>query len=243
VNDDQRPASILCVTAHPDDVDFGAAGTIAALTAAGTRVTYCIVTDGDAGALDAHADITALAAVRRDEQRRAAAQVGVDEVTFLGHPDGRVAVTTALRRDIAREIRRARPDVVIAQSPERNYARIRASHPDHLAAGEATLDAVYPDARNPYAHPELLADGFEPHVVGEVWLMAAPGGPVSSGWRTFDITTSIDRKIEALLCHASQVGSGDELGTTIRSWATATARDAGLGDGRLAEAFQVVHTA
>ena len=143
---------ILVVTAHPDDVDFGAAGTVATWTEQGIDVTYCIVTDGAAGSADPTIDLAALAEIRQAEQRKAAAEVGVTDLHFLAYPDGALELSMALRRDLSRVIRIVRPERVVAQSPERNWDRIRASHPDHLVAGEATLQAVYPDARNPYAH-------------------------------------------------------------------------------------------
>ncbi len=138
---------VLVVTAHPDDVDFGAAGTVATWTDAGYEVTYCIVTDGDAGGFDPDVPRSEIAGIRQAEQRAAAAEVGVTDVRFLGYPDGRLYVTHELRRDISRVIREVRPQRVVTQSPDRNYARIYASHPDHLATGEAVLCAVYPDAR------------------------------------------------------------------------------------------------
>ncbi len=155
------------VTAHPDDVDFGAAGAVAAFTSAGVEVTYCIVTNGQAGGSDRTMSRAEMAALRQDEQRAAAAVVGVNDVRFLGHPDGTVQASLQLRRDISRVIRQVRPERVITQSPERNWDAIYASHPDHLAAGEAAVCAVYPDARNPFAHPELLEDeGLEPWSAG-----------------------------------------------------------------------------
>lgn len=232
------PSRVLVVTAHPDDVDFGASGTVASWTASGVEVAYCIVTDGAAGALEPTTDIESLAAVREAEQRKAAAVVGVEDVTFLGYSDGHLAVTAEVRRDIARVIRRVAPDRVLCQCPERNWDRIHSSHPDHLAAGEATLDAVYPDARNPFAYPELLAAGFEPHVVSEVWMMAAPGG----GNEVVDITATIDSKIAALRCHHSQVGDGGDLEERIRTWSAATAEAMGLPTGRFAEVFRAVDT-
>jgi LmbE family N-acetylglucosaminyl deacetylase len=237
MSDAETPERALVVTAHPDDVDFGAAGTIATLTAAGTAVTYCIITDGNAGAVDRDTDLTKLAEVRQEEQRAAAAEVGVHDVRFLGYPDGRLEVSMALRRDIARVIRSVRPQRVISQSPERNWDRVRASHPDHLAAGEAALDAVYPDARNPFAHPELLDEGLEPHSVDEVWLMAAPKAS-----RAVDITDTIDRKIAALLCHRTQIDDGDRIREMIRNWGERTAQEQGFAAGRIAEAFRVVDT-
>ncbi len=176
---------VLVVTAHPDDVDFGSAGTVAAFTSAGVEVTYCIVTDGDAGGSDRSMSRGDMAALRRDEQRAAAAAVGVTDVRFLGHPDGLVEASRALRRDISRVIRQVRPERVLTQSPERNWDAIFASHPDHLATGEAAVCAVYPDARNPFAHPELLDEGLEPWSVSELWIMSPHGGGSlrASRWR------------------------------------------------------------
>ncbi len=235
---DSIPERALVVVAHPDDCDFGSAGTVATWAAKGAQVSYCIVTDGAAGSSDPDVDLSNLAETRQQEQRAAAAAVGVHDVTFLGYPDGRLTPSLEVRRDIAREIRRARPDVVVSQSPQRWFDRIRASHPDHLAAGEATLCAVYPDARNPYAFPELLSDErLEPFEVPEVWLMASP---VPN--RYVDISQHVEDKIAALLCHRSQIAKPDELAEMIRGWALTTGEVSGLGQGTMAEAFQVVDT-
>ena len=153
--DDAEISRILSITAHPDDVDFAAAGTIACWTEAGIEVVYCVVTDGDAGGFDESFPRAEMPALRRAEQVAAAKCVGVDDVRFLGYPDGRVEATLDLRRDLARVIRQVRPDRVVCPSPERSYARIGIGHPDHRAVGSAALDAVYPDARNPFAFPEL----------------------------------------------------------------------------------------
>ncbi len=237
MNGSSDPAKILVVTAHPDDVDFGVAGSIATWTDQGISVTYCIVTDGSAGSAIPGIEASALKGIRQDEQRKAAAEVGVTDVHFLGYADGSLSVSLELRRDIARMIRIVRPERVVCQSPERNWDRIRASHPDHLAAGEATLQAVYPDARNPYSYPELLADGLEPHVVEEVWLMASPRST-----HAVDITATIERKLAALRSHHSQLAGTENLEEMIRSWAAAAATALGLPEGRLAEGFQVVDT-
>ena len=228
---------ILVVTAHPDDVDFGAAGTVATWTEQGIDVTYCIVTDGAAGSADPTIDLAALAEIRQAEQRKAAAEVGVTDLHFLAYPDGALELSMALRRDLSRVIRIVRPERVVAQSPERNWDRIRASHPDHLVAGEATLQAVYPDARNPYAHAELLAEGLEPHVVEEVWLMASPRTGVA-----VDITATIERKIAALLSHRSQIADPEKLADIVRSWTAANAASFDMPEGHFAESFQVVDT-
>jgi LmbE family N-acetylglucosaminyl deacetylase len=231
------PATVLVVCAHPDDVDFGAAGTVAALTDAGSSVAYCMVTSGEAGSDHLPIDAAALAALRQDEQRAAAREVGVDDVTFLGHADGQLEPTIALRRDIARVIRRVRPDLVIGQSPDRMLGRVFASHPDHLAAGEATLCAVYPDARNPRAFPDQLAEGLTPHTVAEVWLMSHPDSDLR-----IDVTDTFDRKVAALRAHESQTGHRDDLEAMLRGWLSAGAEAGGMADGRLAESFKVVPT-
>ncbi|MDE3044549.1 MAG: PIG-L family deacetylase [Acidobacteriota bacterium] len=233
---DESITRALVVVAHPDDVDFGSAGTIATLTASGVEVSYCLVTSGDAGGDGSTSTNEERAAEREREQTLAAKEVGVTDLTFLRWPDGRVEVTLELRRAIAGVIRRVKPDLVITQSPERNYERIFASHPDHLAAGEATLRAVYPDARNPHAFPELLREGLEPHTVGLVWLAGAAPTMV------VDITDHFDRKVAALRQHVSQVGEREGLEEMIRTWTRTTAKMAGLKKGRLAEGFRVVIT-
>jgi LmbE family N-acetylglucosaminyl deacetylase len=227
----------LCVLAHPDDVDFGSAGTVATWTAAGTEVSYCIVTDGDAGGFD-ETPRHEMGPLRREEQRAAAAAVGVQDVRFLGYPDGRLELSLDLRRDISRVIRQVRPQRVLTSSPERFWERIGASHPDHMTVGESTLRAVYPDARNPFAWPELLQDeGLEAWTVAEVWLGASPRAD-----HAVDITDVVDRKIAALGCHKSQVSHMPDLPGFIRGWSGQLGRRHGLPEGRLAEAFHVVFT-
>lgn len=237
VIDDRDIARALVVMAHPDDVDFGAAGTIAGWTDRGVQVTYLMVTDGEAGGFDDGITREQMAELRRAEQRAAAAEVGVRDVRFLGYPDGRVEATLKLRRDIARVIRQVRPDRVLMPSPERNYRRIHPSHPDHRAVGSAALDAVYPDARNPYAFPELREEGLAAWTVREVWLT---GGPEDNHY--VNVTETFPRKIAALRSHASQVAHLDDLEGMVRGRLTANARAAGLPEGRLAEGFQVVAT-
>jgi LmbE family N-acetylglucosaminyl deacetylase len=235
---DEHPERILVVVAHPDDVDFGAAGSVATWTDAGIEVSYCIVTDGDAGGFDQDVPRHVMAETRRAEQTAAAKVVGVTDLHFLGHPDGRVQPSLDLRRDLSRVIRTVRPQLVVTQSPERNYQRIYASHPDHLATGEAALCAVYPDARNPFAHPELLDEGLEAWTVPEVWLMA-----LSEPDRFVDITDAFERKVEALHCHVSQHPDPSALEPLLRGWSTMIAAAAGYADGRLAEGFLRVATA
>jgi LmbE family N-acetylglucosaminyl deacetylase len=233
------PERVLVVVAHPDDVDFASSGTIAGWTATAVQVSYCIATYGDAGGFD-ETPRDQMPILREREQRAAAAAIGVTDVTFLGYPDGQLYVTHELRRDIARQIRRVRPQLVLTSTPNRNFQRVAPSHPDHLAIGEATLCAVYPDARNPFAHPELLADeGLEAWTVPEVWVS---GGAEADHW--VDITDVFDRKLAALRAHASQTAHlGDGLEKLLREWNGANAAAAGFPLGRLAEAYQVLPTA
>ncbi|MFC4853344.1 PIG-L deacetylase family protein [Actinophytocola glycyrrhizae] len=229
--------SALVVTAHPDDVDFGAAGTVAVWTSAGIEVSYCVCTSGEASGDGS----PGMAAVREAEQRAAAAHVGVSDLTFLGYPDGAVTPSMELRRDIARVIRRVRPDRVLTWSPEINWDFVPTTHPDHRAVGEATFAAVYPDARNPYAHRSLLdEEGLEPWTVRELWLA---DGPPRLRDKAVDITGAFDRKMAALRSHSSQAGpAGEAIEQELRQYHAATAEQFGLGEGRLAECFQFVDT-
>ena len=236
--DEENVDRILVVVAHPDDCDFGCAASTAKWTAEGRTVSYCLVTDGDAGGSDRSISRPEMARIRRGEQTAAGKAVGVTDITFLGYPDGRLTASIELRRDISRVIRQRQPQRVVCQSPERNWGRIFASHPDHLAAGEAALCAVYPDARNPFAHPELLNDeGLEPWTVGEVYLMAAAKGDV-----VVDVTDTFERKLAALKCHRSQYDDWDALEERLRTWGTANALANNLGEGRYAEGFLRVPT-
>ncbi len=235
--EDRAVNRVLVVTAHPDDVDFGAAGTIATWTDAGIDVVYCVVTDGAAGGHDPSVSRADMVVLRQAEQIAAAKCVGVSDVRFLGYPDGQVEPSIGLRRDIARVIRQVRPDRVACQSPERNYTRMPASHPDHRAVGSAALDAVYPDARNPFAFPELAQEGLEPWTVPEVWIM---GGPQPTHF--VDVTDTFGRKVAALRAHETQTGHMDNLEEFLRGMLSRSAALAGLADGRLAEGFLVLQT-
>jgi LmbE family N-acetylglucosaminyl deacetylase len=237
VLDDSEVQRALCVMAHPDDVDFGSAGTVAAWVKAGIEVSYCLVTDGDAGGFDPSVPRAEIAGIRRAEQTAAAEELGVTDLTFLGYPDGRLEVSMDLRRDISRVIRQKRPDRVICQSPERNYARIFASHPDHLAAGEATLCAVYPDARNPFTFTELMDEGLEPWTVREVWM-----GAMQNPNRFVDISDTVELKLAALRRHDSQLPDAEATLERVRQWVTMTAKAAGLPDGSAAEGYFVIET-
>ena len=230
----------LVICAHPDDVDFGSGGTVAAWTDSGIKVTYCLVTSGDAGGSDLRQSFEERARIREQEQTNAAKILGVTDLRFLRRPDGRVVSDLDLRRDLTRVIRELRPDRVLTQSSERNLDRIYASHPDHLATGDAAISAVYPDARNPFAYPELLeVEGLEPWTVPELWIMGGPSCPPHAAVHS-DITATIDRKIAALRAHRSQTAHREDLEEMVRTWAAMTAEAAGLAEGRLVESFRRV---
>lgn len=229
---------ILVVVAHPDDIDFGVAGSVGTWTARGIDVTYCLATSGEAGGDDRAQPRAHMASVREQEQRIAAAHVGVSDVRFLGFPDGRVEPSLELRCAISRVIREVRPHRVITQSPERLWDRIYASHPDHLAVGEAAAAAVYPDARNPFAHPELLlVEELEPWTVPQLWMMARPDANVF-----VDITEVLPTKLQALKSHESQISDPAWIETLLSDWASANAEAADLSEGRFAELFRAVDT-
>ena len=232
--DIEAPERALIIVAHPDDIDFGMAGTVAALTSAGSHVAYCLTTSGEAGDDDLSHTPTELAAMRQAEQTAAAARVGVSDLHWLGHPDGMVVADLGLRRDIARVIRIQRPDVVLCQTTIPNWDHIYISHPDHLATASAALAAVYPDSRNPRAFPELLDEGHKPHNVSEIWLIGTEPN------RYVDITDTFENKVAALREHRSQTENMEDLDGRLREWSSETARAGGLPDGRLAEAFRVV---
>jgi LmbE family N-acetylglucosaminyl deacetylase len=238
VIDDTGVERVLVVTAHPDDVDFGSAGTVATWTAAGIDVTYCIVTNGDAGGFDPAVPRNEIAGIRQREQRAAAAEVGVSDVRFLGYPDGQVEVSLQLRRDIARVIREVRPNRLISQSPVRNMTRMPVSHPDHIAVGEATLSALYPDARNPFAFIDDSLAELPAWTVAQTWIAG-----MERINHYVDVTDVFDRKKAALQAHASQMVNIPDLDGLLRGWLGANAAAAGWPQGRLAEAFWAMDTA
>jgi LmbE family N-acetylglucosaminyl deacetylase len=226
------PLRILGVFAHPDDAEFICGGSAAVWANEGAHITYAVVTNGAAGSNDANQDLNELIQIREAEQRAACAVLGVQEVVFLGYPDGALQPTLELRRDLTRLIRQVKPDRVICGDPTVYfYADRFINHPDHRAVDEATIFAIYPSACTRPIFPELLAEGLEPHQVREIYMV---GDDVHA--TTFvDISSTIERKIEALRCHKSQIDPGD--GKWIRDWATATGKRAEL---TYAEAFRVM---
>jgi LmbE family N-acetylglucosaminyl deacetylase len=213
---------VLVIMAHPDDAEFGCGGTIARWAAAGKEIFYSLCTSGDKGSSDPNVNPVELARTRRTEQRNAARALGATgEVTFLSYEDGTLRNTLELRRDLVREIRRVRPDAVICQDPTMRFGGNRyLNHPDHRAAGDACLDAIYPSARDPHAFRELLVDDLQPHKVREVFVSTTQNADV---W--VDISDCFERKIEALKEHVSQVGErADQLAERMRERSRLVAR-------------------
>lgn len=196
---------VMVVFAHPDDAEFGSAGTSARLAKDGKEVFYAVVTDGSKGSSDPDMTPARLIKTRQDEQCEAARILGVRDVEFLGFEDGMLEPTLEVRKAVTASIRRYKPDVVVCPSPERNLSMgVFVQHPDHLAVGEAALAAIYPCARDRMTFPELLAEGLEPHAVREVWVVGT-GAPDYF----VDISSTIDLKVKALQAHVSQVGHRD----------------------------------
>jgi LmbE family N-acetylglucosaminyl deacetylase len=197
--------AVLLIAAHPDDPEFGAGGTVARWAREGWRVVYVVCTYGEQGTDAVGADLSAVARLRETEQRAAAAVLSVADVVFLGYPDGLVEPTLELRRDLTREIRRVAPLRVICPSPSRvlESAYLRRNHPDHMAVGTAALAAIYPTASSPHLFPELLAEGFAPCIVPEIYV-----GETGSPDVVVDISSTLDTKLAALREHASQLREG-----------------------------------
>lgn len=230
----------LVISAHPDDPEFGSGATVAYLTRKGVEVRYVICTDGSAGGEDPSVPDEVLTRTREQEQCDAARLLGVKDVIFLGYKDGTLTPSLELRRDITRQIRGFRPDLVITHMPGRVLnIPIGAAHPDHLAVGEATLAAVYPDARNPRAFQELLDEGLEAHKVKEVWIPASADGD-----HFVDASGLVDLKVEAIMCHKSQFQKPDLDPAAPAKWTRermkATGKKAGYD---YAEGFKRLKTA
>ncbi len=223
----------MVVVAHADDAEFGCSGTVAKLCSEGWEMVYVLCTDGSKGTSNREISSQELARIRRQEQINAGKVLGLKDVVFLDYPDSYLQPTLELRRDIAREIRRYRPDVLICQYPMRTLDGFwGVGHPDHMAAGEAALAAVFPTARDHLTFPELLEAGFEPHKVAEVWIM---GHPQPDLW--IDVTDHMGTAIKALMQHVSQINgrTEEDLGKRMREWR----REEAVGKGmQYAEAFK-----
>lgn len=225
---DESYKTVMVVVAHPDDAEFSSAGTIARFTKEGFDVIIVQVTSGDKGTSRRDISPADLATLREAEESEAARRLGVKTVEFLRCADGELVPDLSLREKIVRQIRKYRPDIVISHDPFRPYAL----HPDHRAVGTATVDSVYPTARDPLYFPEHLEAGLEPHKVAELWLYGS-----ESPDKFIDISTTLHRKVHALKAHESQVGTAETLEERMR----ARARDVGQAGGlEMAEAYKVI---
>ena len=218
---------ILIIAAHPDDIEFRSAGSVAKWVSEGRRVEYCLATSGDKGVNGPESrtmSIEEKRAIREAEQQAAAAVVGVEKVHFLRHTDGELRNTTELRRDLVRVMRECKPDLVIADDPARDdFDSFYGYHRDHRAIAKATFDALYPAVGNANFFPELLAEGLEPHKPKEAYFKTIP---CADTW--VDIADTFDLKIKALKCHKSQVDDFEELSTHLRNWAKRSGEEGGL---------------
>jgi LmbE family N-acetylglucosaminyl deacetylase len=214
------PARVAVIVAHPDDPDHGCAGACSLWAEMGHHVTYVIVTNGDKGSDDLTVTQDELIATREREQRKAAEILGLAGVVFLGKEDGMVEPNLDLRRDIVRVIRSLKPDVVVCDSPDAFfYSNTYINHPDHRAVAKATLEAIFPASQNHRYFPELLEEGLEPHKVREVWI-----DTFSEGADTIvDVTAAVERKVDALRAHVSQMLGGDP-DSWIREWMRETGK-------------------
>lgn len=216
------PERAMVIVAHPDDAEFSCSGTIARWVDAGCRVCYVLCTSGDVGIAEPGMTRSRAIQIREAEQRAAAAAVGVDEVVFLREPDGMLEATLGLRKRLVREIRRFRPEVVIAGDPYLVFtANGWINHPDHRAAALAAVDAIFPASGQPHLFEELAGEGLRPHKIRKLYVIGFGEGDVY-----VDIGPSIDRKIAALEAHPSQLGSWTDLADRIREWSAATAQRA-----------------
>ncbi len=223
------PADILVIMPHPDDSEFGCAGTIAKWTKEGKSVIYVIITNGDKGTSDRTLTPEKLSVIRQSEQRDAARVLGVKGVVYLGYPDQGLEDSPDLRKSVVRQIRTYRPSVVVTLDPYRRYIW----HRDHRIAGQVVLDAVYPFARDYLAYPDMIDEGLEPHKVKEMYLTASEDPDYYA-----DITDTFELKIKALACHKSQVGEGM---AEIRAGLLRRAKDMAKGKKfQLAEAFHYI---
>jgi len=211
----------MVVVAHPDDAEFGCGGSVAKWVRQGKEVTYVILTNGNKGSSDHAMTSERLAKIREEEQLNAARTLGVERVRFLGYPDGELEDTRELRLAVTAEIRRWRPERLVTQNPFRTL-NLYASHRDHRIAAGVALDCVYPLARDHLSFPELLAQGLEPHKVREVYLMWWENPEV-----VVDISDTMDLKLKALACHASQMDAFAAVEARVRE----RAADAGKAKG------------
>lgn len=227
----ETPQQILVILAHPDDPEFFCGATIARWSDAGHHVSYCLLTCGDKGSADREMSGERLCQIRHEEQLQAARHLGVERVRFLDFPDGYLVPDLNLRKAITRVIREEKPQVVVTCDPQLLFVGDeRINHPDHRAAGQACIDAIFPAARDHLYFPELLQEGLEPHIVREVWVSLPRDANVF-----LDVTALWERKIEAILCHKSQIADEEALRQRMKS---RLAKDSTMEYPRYEEAFR-----
>jgi len=231
----QTPQNILVILAHPDDPEFFCGATLARWARAGHHITYQLLTCGDKGFNPTtHPEMTpdTLCEIRHEEQNAAAQVIGVDTVHIMNNPDGYLIPDLNLRRDVVRVIRKYKPDILVTCDPQTLFATYGINHPDHRAAGQVVLDAVFPAAGNLTFFPELLKEGFQPHMPKEVWcsLTNQPNTII-------DVTDVWDIKLKAILEHKTQVQDADQL---IERFKSRRAEDSTEENPRYEEKFRVV---
>ena len=230
---DLKPKVVLGIAAHPDDLDFSSSGTMAKFAQNGAEIYYLILTDGSQGSADYDASPLELAKIREAEQRSALKVIGSEpeNVTFLGYPDGALQITMEVKKDVVKVIRTVKPDVVVTMDPSVLYSSLRGfiHHPDHRAAGQIALDAVFPLARDHMAFPQLFSEGFLPHKVKTILLTN-----FEKHNYFVDVSSTIDIKVAALKEHASQVPDIEKAEAMIKQWSSTMGKEAGY---QYAEAF------
>jgi len=225
-----EPTQVMVVTPHPDDAEFGVAGTVARWVPEGKSVIYVVCSNGEKGTSDPNMKPEDLVQIREQEQLAAAKLLGVREVVFLRYPDQELEDTSEFRKNMVRQIRKYRPQIVVTADPYRRYIW----HRDHRIVAQVTLDAIFPYARDHLAYPDLMAEGLSPHKVTEAWFWAAEDPNHRS-----DITETFDIKLAALRCHKSQIGH--EMAPDLEKWLRQRAKEMAKGENyKLAEAFHRV---
>ena len=232
---DSEYSRAMVVVAHPDDAEFGCSGTVAKWCRLGWEVVYVLCSDGSKGTEDREVTSSELIEIRRQEQIEAGKILGLKGVAFLGYPDGYLEPSLNMRRDIARQIRLHRPDILVTTNPTRDLSNGRyIGHPDHYAAGEATLAAVFPSARDHLSFPELLEEGLEPHKVSEVWMMMY-SRETADRYNILE-EEDVEMSARALAAHASQVTEPEKAREMMKKWRGRTGERIGAD---FAESFKV----
>lgn len=227
------PQRAMVIMAHPDDPEFFCGGLVALWAQQGTHIEYLLLTNGNKGSDDPDMTPARLKTIRQREQRAAADVLGVGEITFFDEPDGELTPSLALREQVVRQLRRFRPDAVIAPDPTTFFWHNRINHTDHRAAGQIAADALFPAVGNRMYHPELLAEGLEPHTVPHIFIAGTTRPDLF-----VDISAVFDTKLAAIFQHTSQISDPDGVAERLKQWHTATDE---YGRTVLREAYRLLH--